>query len=57
MTASADLTEPPAGALRLRGIAVDRAQLVAPGEIPRTTSGKVRCREVARTLARGRSVP
>ena len=38
-------------ALRLRGIAVDRVALVAPGEIPRTTSGKVRRREVARTLA------
>lgn len=38
-------------ALRLRGIAVDRVELVAPGTIPRTTSGKVRRREVARTLA------
>ena len=37
-------------ALRLRGIAVDRVALVAPGEIPRTTSGKVRRREVARRL-------
>ncbi len=40
-------------ALRLRGIAVDRVVLVAPGAIPRTTSGKVRRREVARTLALG----
>ena len=38
-------------ALRLRGIAVDRIELVAPGAIPRTTSGKARRREVARTLA------
>jgi fatty-acyl-CoA synthase len=37
-------------ALRLRGIAVDRVVLVAPGTIPRTTSGKIRRREVARTL-------
>jgi acyl-CoA synthetase (AMP-forming)/AMP-acid ligase II len=41
-------------ALRLRGIAVDRVVLVAPGSIPRTTSGKVRRREVARTLVQGR---
>jgi fatty-acyl-CoA synthase len=40
-------------ALRLRGIAVDRIELVAPGSLPRTTSGKVRRREVARTLALG----
>ena len=38
-------------ALRARGIAVDRVVLVAPGAIPRTTSGKVRRHEVARTLA------
>jgi acyl-coenzyme A synthetase/AMP-(fatty) acid ligase len=37
-------------ALRRRGIAVDRVVLVAPGTIPRTTSGKIRRREVARTL-------
>lgn len=44
-------------ALRLRGIAVDRVLLVAAGAIPRTTSGKVRRREVARTLAQERSAP
>jgi acyl-CoA synthetase (AMP-forming)/AMP-acid ligase II len=38
-------------ALRVRGIAVDHVELVAPGSIPRTTSGKVRRREVARALA------
>jgi acyl-CoA synthetase (AMP-forming)/AMP-acid ligase II len=38
-------------ALRLRGIAVDEVLLVEPGAIPRTTSGKIRRREVARTLA------
>jgi acyl-CoA synthetase (AMP-forming)/AMP-acid ligase II len=37
-------------ALRLRAIAVDRVVLVEPGTIPRTTSGKVRRRELARTL-------
>jgi fatty-acyl-CoA synthase len=36
--------------LRLRGIAVDHVVLVAPGALPRTTSGKIRRREVARTL-------
>jgi len=44
-------------ALRLRGIAVDRIELVAPGEVPRTTSGKVRRREVARRLQDGRPWP
>lgn len=39
-------------ALRRRGIAVDRVVLVAPGTIPRTTSGKIRRGEVARTLTR-----
>jgi fatty-acyl-CoA synthase len=39
-------------ALRLRGVGVDRVVLVEPGAIPRTTSGKVRRHEVARTLAR-----
>jgi acyl-CoA synthetase (AMP-forming)/AMP-acid ligase II len=38
-------------ALRLRGIAVDEVRLVVPGAIPRTTSGKVRRREVARQCA------
>jgi acyl-CoA synthetase (AMP-forming)/AMP-acid ligase II len=38
-------------ALRLRGIAVDEVRLVEPGSIPRTTSGKVRRREVARQCA------
>ena len=42
-------------ALRLRGIAVDEVVLVEPGAIPRTTSGKVRRREVARTLALGQT--
>jgi fatty-acyl-CoA synthase len=37
-------------ALSARGIDADRVVLVAPGTIPRTTSGKVRRREVARTL-------
>jgi acyl-CoA synthetase (AMP-forming)/AMP-acid ligase II len=41
-------------ALLARGIAVDRVELVAPGAIPRTTSGKVRRREVARALAEPR---
>ena len=41
-------------ALLARGIAVDRVELVAPGSIPRTTSGKVRRREVAGTLAERR---
>jgi acyl-CoA synthetase (AMP-forming)/AMP-acid ligase II len=36
--------------LRLRGIAIDRVLLVEPGTIPRTTSGKIRRGEVARTL-------
>ena len=58
----ADVAEHPAisrrvrEALRLRGIAVDRIVLVGPGEIPRTTSGKVRRREVARTLALGHAL-
>jgi fatty-acyl-CoA synthase len=38
-------------ALRLRGIAVDRVLLVPAGELPKTTSGKLRRREVARGLA------
>jgi acyl-CoA synthetase (AMP-forming)/AMP-acid ligase II len=43
-------------ALRRRGITVDRVVLVAPGTIPRTTSGKIRRREVARTLT-GQATP
>ncbi len=42
-------------ALRVRGIAVDEVVLVEQGAIPRTTSGKVRRREVARTLALGQT--
>lgn len=44
-------------ALRLRGIAVDRVVLVAPADIPRTTSGKVRRRELVRRLALERPEP
>ena len=47
----AQLSRAVRAALRLHGIAVDRVLLVEPGTIPRTTSGKIRRREVARTLA------
>lgn len=40
-------------ALRARGVAVDRIVLVAPGSLPRTTSGKLRRRELAESLAAG----
>lgn len=40
-------------ALRSRGVAVDRIVLVEPGALPRTTSGKLRRREVAESLASG----
>ncbi|MEZ4451936.1 MAG: AMP-binding protein [Nannocystaceae bacterium] len=38
-------------ALRLAGVAIDQVVLVAPGWLPRTTSGKHRRREVAERLA------
>lgn len=38
-------------ALRLRGIAVDHVLLVDAGGVPKTTSGKVRRREIARAVA------
>lgn len=37
-------------ALRLRGIAVDQVLLVPAGGVPKTTSGKIRRREIARAL-------
>lgn len=40
-------------ALKTRGVAVDRIVLVGPGALPRTTSGKLRRREVAESLAAG----
>lgn len=40
-------------ALKARGVAIDRVVLVAPGALPRTTSGKLRRREIADALARG----
>ncbi|MEZ4448393.1 MAG: hypothetical protein R3B09_02860 [Nannocystaceae bacterium] len=40
-------------ALKARGVAIDRIVLVPPGSLPRTTSGKVRRREIAEALARG----
>lgn len=40
-------------ALKARGVAVDRIELVPPGALPRTTSGKLRRRELAATLSRG----
>lgn len=39
--------------LKLGGVTVDRIVLVAPGALPKTTSGKLRRREVAAALARG----
>jgi len=39
--------------LKMRGISVDRIVLVAPGALPKTTSGKLRRREVAQALALG----
>lgn len=39
--------------LKGRGVSVDRIVLVAPGALPRTTSGKLRRRELAAALARG----
>ncbi len=43
-------------ALKTRGVAVDRIVLVPPGALPRTTSGKLRRRDVAATLARGETL-
>lgn len=40
-------------AMKTGGVAVDRVILVPPGSLPRTTSGKLRRREVAEALARG----
>lgn len=40
-------------ALKTAGVAIDRVLLVPPGALPRTTSGKLRRREVADGLARG----
>lgn len=40
-------------ALRVYGIPVDRIQLVPPGTLPKTTSGKLRRRAVAEAIARG----
>ncbi|MFV8756361.1 AMP-binding protein [Nannocystaceae bacterium ST9] len=39
--------------LEAQGVTVDRIVLVAPGTLPRTTSGKLRRREIAEALARG----
>lgn len=41
--------------LRANGITVDRVILIPPGELPKTTSGKLRRREVAERLKRGGS--
>lgn len=40
-------------ALQLRGVTVDRIALVAPGALPKTTSGKLRRGEIAAALGRG----
>jgi acyl-CoA synthetase (AMP-forming)/AMP-acid ligase II len=42
-------------ALKSNGIAVDEVLLVAPGSLPKTTSGKVRRRAVAESLGAGRT--
>lgn len=41
--------------LRANGVTVDRVLLIPPGELPKTTSGKLRRREVAERLRRGGS--
>lgn len=46
----AQLAERVRDALGLRGIAVDQVLLVPPGEVPKTTSGKIRRREIARAV-------
>lgn len=51
-----DLRERLDAALKLRGVTVDRIALVAPGALPKTTSGKLRRREVATALARGEAL-
>ncbi|MDI1433719.1 AMP-binding protein [Polyangium sorediatum] len=43
-------------ALLVRGIGVDRVMFLAPGSLPKTTSGKLRRRAVAEALAQGRSL-
>lgn len=40
--------------LRANGIAVDHVLLVAPGTLPKTTSGKIRRRAIAEALATGK---
>ncbi|MDC0672820.1 AMP-binding protein [Nannocystis radixulma] len=51
-----DLRERLDAALQLRGVTVDRIALVAPGALPKTTSGKLRRREIAAALGRGEAL-
>ena len=50
------LAERVRAALLARGIGVDRVMFLAPGSLPKTTSGKLRRRAVAEALAQGRSL-
>lgn len=43
-------------ALEANGITVDRIRLVAPGVLPKTTSGKLRRRPIAEAIAAGRAL-
>lgn len=43
-------------ALEAHGIVVDRVRLVAPGVLPKTTSGKIRRRPIAEAIAAGRAL-
>ncbi|KYF94397.1 acyl-CoA synthetase [Sorangium cellulosum] len=49
----AGLTERVREALRANGVTVDQVVLLPPGELPKTTSGKLRRREVAERLRAG----
>lgn len=51
-----DLRERLDAALKLHGVTVDRIAVVAPGALPKTTSGKLRRREIADRLARGEAL-